>query len=141
MLVTDIPLGPQQLIHRVRGSWRSPRGGPWIGQAGQGSPLPFFAQNRHHDCVPVAPIAKAFLAKDALRAEPGFLIGPLTARVELDDMKINAVEVQSFKGMSQEQARGLGAISLVPLALVAQKDAEASVAVQEVDFAQPRSAN
>src|SRR5262249_17905016 len=101
--------------------------------------LPVRAQEPHSNHVPVAAVVVVGLPQHALLNEADLGVGPPAALVVLIDVQPNAVEVQGGKGVIGDQPRGLGAVALAPLVLVAQEDPEAGAAVFPVDAVQSRS--
>src|SRR5262245_35481378 len=89
--------------------------------------LPLLPQNTHDDRVPVAAFAKILLPQHALLLEADLLVSPHAARVVLVHLEPDAVQVQRLEGVLDHQVRRLGAVTLVPLLLDAQDDAETCV--------------
>ena len=81
-------------------------------------------KSRHGQDVVVPAVAEDRLAPDAFMAETGLFVAANAARVEIIHIELDAVQVQLAKRKLEDGTGGVGAVTLTPIRLFAQRDAK-----------------
>src|SRR5947207_3224123 len=103
--------------------------------------LPIGVEDAHRDLVPVAAVAPDRVARPTLDREADLQVGLDRPLVELEHRQRDAVEPEDLEGMLEHELRRLGAVTVAPRVLLAERDVVQGGAVVAVELAERTAAD